>query len=99
MKRSLRAGLGVAGVLVLTAIVSQCKSSGSPGSSDKATIDATAVATGIEEISSIIPICHTGSGLRAPGSVAPTGRTAWVARLLDLHKSGRLRAGPGRGNL
>lgn len=92
MKAPMRIAALAAGAVATAALLASCGGGGSDTSGEAATIDLAAVETGIEELASVIPICHSGAGLRAPNSPA-VGKTAWLARMLELHRAGSLRAG------
>jgi len=91
MKRT-RKFLTLVAVTVTAAASWQCGGGSSGPSGDQATIDLPSVQTGIDVVSSVVPICQVGgagSGLAAPAAAASS---AWLAQLLELRRDGQLRA-------
>jgi len=79
--------------LVAATIGLGCGGGSSGPSGDQATIDQTSVATAVEIVSSVVPICQAGGAAGASALQQPEDASvAWLARLVDLRRTGELRA-------
>lgn len=90
MKRTRQ--LQTLGAVVIAALASwQCGGGSSGPSGDQATIDLTSVQTGIDVVSSVVPICDPVGAGGGFGPAAGDGSPAWLAQLLELRRAGQLR--------
>lgn len=80
-------------ILIVAVFGLGCGGGSNGPSGDQATIDQSSVATAVDIVSSVVPICQAGG---AAGAAAPQepgdASVAWLARLVDLRRAGELRA-------